>query len=181
MSRGNRIVAVVVLVATLSALAACSTTDEISFDPTGPPASSTTTIDPLDADPLSTGAAGISELQGILDKLVALPDTCSILAQKEIQENRLDPTLFTTAAARQVLAEGLVKVFDHLITISDPSLTSAFEAEKTAFSSVLDVVDRYSSNPSNTKATDEINTLVSAPGFLTAQTQIASWLAANCS
>ena len=161
------------------AVVGCSTTDEIDF--TGQrPKDPTTTVDPLDGVASTAGAAGVAELRLLVDRLVASGDVCAILTQRDVAQNKLDPTIFTSAAARRVLASGLVKVFDHLLVISDPVILPSLQAEKDVFAKVLDVVDRYSNNPGSAGATSEINSLVDSPGFLTAQQQLNLWITANC-
>jgi len=172
----HRVLGVVLL---CMAVGACSSTEEVNFDPTAPKAT-TTTADPLDGSAVASGAAGVAQLQSLIDRLLASKDVCAILTQRDVAENKLDPTLFTTTAARRVLAQGLIAVFDHLIQIGDPTITSALQAEKEVFSKVLDVVDRYANNPNESKATAEINSLVDSAGFLNAQTTLNAWITTNC-
>lgn len=140
----------------------------------------TTTQDPLEDAELASGAAGMEELQRIFDRLLASNDPCAILTQKDLAENRLDPTVFTDPAARRLLADGLVRVFDHLIAISPSSITAALEAERDVFSDVLEVVDRYATNPTGAGATDEIEVLVNSQEFLAAGQQISQFVSTSC-
>jgi len=159
------------------AVAGCSTTSEIDFNgklPKDP----TTTVDPLEG--ASAGAAGVAELRQLIDRLIASPDVCAIMTQRDVAQNQLDPTLFSSAAARRVLATGLVNVFDHLLRISDPVILPALQAEKDVFAEVLSVVERYSNDPTSSRATDEIKSLVDSAGFLTAQQDLNFWITENC-
>jgi hypothetical protein len=164
----------------VAALAGCSSSREI------PPYAdegfhrTTTTADPLEGAELASGAAGVEELQRLFDRLLASNDACAILTQRDVEENRLDPTIFTNAESRRLLAEGLVKVFDHLITLSPPTITAALQAEKNVFSQILDVVDRYASNPNSPGATGEIEVLVNSQDFLAAGQQISNFVASGC-
>ncbi len=178
--RPLRGVLVGVLFLALLAAAGCRTSKEI------PPYADegfhrpTTTEDPLEGAELASGAAGLEELQRIFDRLLASNDPCAILTQQDLAENRLDPTVFTDPAARRLLADGLVRVFDHLISISPPTITSALEAERDVFSDVLEVVDRYATNPTGAGATDEIEVLVNSQQFLAAGQQISQFVSTSC-
>jgi len=159
----------------------CSTTRDLdSSGATTTVKRSSTTEDPLDAAALASGSQGVAELQKVIDTLLASNDFCAILTQQAIKGTRLDPTLLTTPSVRQVLAQGLIQVFDHLIQISPAELKDPLQTEKTIFGQVLDVVQRYSANPSDSKASDDINNLVSSANYLAAQQQISSWATANC-
>lgn len=140
----------------------------------------TTTEDPLEGAELASGAEAIDELQSLFDRMLASNDPCAILTQRDVEENRLDPTLLTNTEARRVLADGLVRVYDHLIRISPPQLTPALQAQKDVFNQVLTVVDRYATNPNNPGATGEIETLVNSQDFIAAGQQISQFVAANC-
>lgn len=173
--------AVTALVSAVVLVGACSATrdlESVATTSTDKPAS--TAIDPLDAAALASGAEGVDELQALIDRLLASNDTCAILTQRDVKENRLDPSIFTTAAARQVLAQGLVAVFDHLVRISPPQLQQPLVDQQAVFTQVLDVVEQYANNPGDTRATTQINALVGAPGFVAAQQQINAWVSANC-
>jgi hypothetical protein len=169
------------LVAAAVLLSGCSATRDLESDATTttdkPPSSE---IDPLDAAALASGAEGVEELQALIDRLLASNDTCAILTQRDVRENRLDPTIFTTSAARRVLAEGLIAVFDHLVRISPPQLRQPLIDQQAVFTEVLEVVEQYANNPADTRATAQINSLVGAPGFVAAQQQINAWVSANC-
>ena len=162
------------------AVVGCSTTDEIDFTGAAPE-DPTSTVDPLDGIASTAGAAGVA----------AAPDSGGPAARvgRRVRDshparraqNKLDPTIFTSAAARQVLASGLVKVFDHLLVISDPEILPALQAEKDVFAKVLDVVDRYSNNPNVPPARPVRSTRwLTQPGFLTAQQQLNLWITPNC-
>lgn len=180
MSRLRRlsIVALTACVATVGA--SCTRSEEIPPYADEGLVRETTTIDPLDGAELASGAAGVEELRALFDRLLASKDACAILTQRDLEENRLDPTLFTNAEARRVLADGLVKVYDHLIAISPSQVTPALQAQKDVFSQVLGVVDRYAANPNNPGATAEIETLVNAEGFIVAGQQISQYVATAC-
>lgn len=166
----------VVLFAVVSA--GCSSSREI--DVRSEPGQSTTTEEPIDDAGYDSGAEGIEKLQALLKKLLADDDVCSVLQQRNAPSNQLDPSLFLSPTARQVLTQGLVEVMDHLIAISDPSLHGPFKVQKDAFVQVLDVVDRFANNPNDPRSTAAIQTLVQAPDFVAAQGQISAWVSSNC-
>jgi hypothetical protein len=159
----------------------CSrSTDIDSADVTTTTARHAATTDPLDAQALVTGRAAVQKLQGIIDGMLASNDTCTILTVKDVPRNQLDPSLLTSAAARKVLSNGLIKVFDHLIAVGPAELQTAFTDQKQIFTQVLTVVNQYANDPASSQATEQISTLVSSPGYLTAQAQITAWVSANC-
>lgn len=166
----------VVLLTTL--VLGCSTSREI--DVRAESGQTTTTEEPIDDASYDSGAEGIERLRALIKKLLADDDVCSVLQQRSAPSNQLDPSLFLSPTARQVLTKGLVDVMDHLIAISDPSLHGAFKTQKDAFVQVLDVVDRFANNPNDPRSTAAIQTLVQAPDFVAAQGQISSWVSSNC-
>jgi hypothetical protein len=176
----------VLILVTLAVLAASPIACSRSTDIESAPRSTTTsermpgTTDPLDADALASGSEAIRELQAIVDGMLASNDPCAILTQRGVEGNELDPSVFTSSAARKVVTTGLIDVYDHLITISPPDITAPLSAQKSVLVEVLSVVDRYAASGDDTRATDQINQLVSAPGYLAAQTQLTAWVSANC-
>jgi hypothetical protein len=159
---------------------ACSSTTELdSAAPTttNPPKAQ---VDPLDEAGGVIGAAGIQQLQDLVDRLLASNDPCAILTQRDVQGNQLDPTLFTSSAARQVLASGLIDVYDHLIQISPVVIRQALTDQKAVFAQILDVVDRYANSPNDPGATTQIEDLLSQPGMVSAQQQINAFIQQNC-
>lgn len=170
----------VALVVLGAASGACSRSTDIEGSPVTTTEKAPATTDPLDSDALISGSEAVAELQALVDSMLATKDPCAVLTQRDIEANRLDPSLFTSAAARRVVTEGLIDVYDHLISISPAAITSALQAQKVVLVDVLAVVDRYTTDPSGSKATKEIDSLVSSPGFLAAQSQITAWVSANC-
>jgi hypothetical protein len=175
----------VLILATLVVLAAAPIACSRSTDIDSVARSTTTerspaTTDPLDADALASGSEAIRKLQAIVDGMLATTDPCAILTQRDVEGNELDPSIFTSSSARKVVTNGLIEVYDHLISISPPEITAPLTAQKAVFTEVLGVVERYASSGDDTRATQQINTLVSAPGYLAAQTQLTSWVNANC-
>jgi hypothetical protein len=176
--RGILVMAASVLV--LGGGIACSSTAELSSDAvttTNPPKEQ---IDPLDEIAGPAGQAGIQQLQDLVDRLLASNDPCAILTQRDVQENQLDPTLFTSSAARQTLASGLVDVYDHLIQISPVAIQQALSDQKAVFAQVLEVVDRYANTPNDPGATTQIEDLLAQPGMVGAQQQINAFITQNC-
>jgi hypothetical protein len=174
----------VLTLATLAAVAlvpACSrSTDIASTARSTTTERSPATTDPLDADALASGSEAIRKLQDIVDGMLASTDPCAVLTQRDVDENQLDPSIFTSSAARKVVTNGLIQVYDHLIGISPPEITAALTAQKAVFVDVLAVVERYASSGDDSKATQQINTLVSAPGYLAAQSQLTAWVSQHC-
>jgi hypothetical protein len=171
---------VVIVSSLLLGVAGCSRTAELNSEAvttTNPPKAA---VDPIDQLAGANGAAGIQQLQDLVDRLLASNDPCAILTQRDVRENQLDPTLFTTAAARQVLASGLVDVYDHLIQISPVAIRQPLSDQKAVFAQVLEVVDRYASNPNDPGATGQIEDLLSQPGMVAAQQQINAFIQGNC-
>jgi len=176
--RGILIIAASTLV--LGASVACSSTTELNSDAvttTNPPKEQ---VDPLDQIAGASGQAGIQQLQDLVDRLLASNDPCAILTQRDVQENQLDPTLFTSSAARQVLASGLVDVYDHLIQISPVAIRQALSDQKAVFAQVLEVVDRYANSPNDPGATGQIEDLLAQPGMVTAQQEINAFITQSC-
>lgn len=167
-----------VVVAGLSG--ACSRSTDIEGSPVTTTEKAPATTDPLDSDALITGSEAVAQLQALIDSMLATKDPCAVLTQRDIEANKLDPSLFTSSAARRVVTEGLIDVYDHLISISPAAITSALQSQKVVLVEVLGVVERYAADPTNAKATTEIDNLVSAPGYLAAQNQLTSWVSANC-
>jgi hypothetical protein len=171
---------------TLAALAAApvacsrSTDVDVATQTTTTQKKSPDTTDPLDADALASGSEAIRKLQQIIDGMLASKDPCAVLTQRDIDANHLDPSIFTSSSARKVVTAGLIQVYDHLISISPPEITGALSSQKAVLVDVLAVVERYASSGDDTKATQQINNLVSAPGYLSAQSQLTSWVSANC-
>jgi hypothetical protein len=176
----RRLVSITAVVAALGLGAVgCSGSKELGYD--GPAKGApTTTEDPLNASNLMTGAAGIAELNKLLDAMMASQDPCAILTQRDVEKNKLDPSLFTSPEARRVLTQGLIRVFDHLILISPAVITAPLQAQKDTFTKVLDVVERYANNPGATGANAEIDTLTGSQSFVTASSQISAWIASAC-
>jgi len=168
------------ILAVVGGVASCSTSTDIEGSPVTTTQKAPRPTDPLDSDALVSGSEAVAQLQALVNSMLAAQDPCAVLTQRDIKENRLDPSLFTSAAARRVVAKGLVDVYDHLITISPAAITSALQSQKAVLIEVLAVVDQYANDPSGTKATKEIDRLVNAPGYLAAQTQLTSWVSANC-
>lgn len=169
-----------VVVALGGAVASCSTSTDIEGSPVTTTEKAPKPTDPLDSDALVTGSEAVAQLQALVDSMLATQDPCAVLTQRDLKENRLDPSLFTSAAARRVVAKGLVSVYDHLIQISPAAITSALQSQKAVLVEVLAVVDQYANDPTGTKATKEIDRLVNAPGYLAAQTQLTTWVSGNC-
>lgn len=174
------LIAVSLVVTVFAAGAACSTSDDIEGLAQSTTTRAPSTTDPLDSDALVSGSQAVAELQALVDSMLASNDPCAVLTQRDIEANNLDPSLFTSAAARRIVTKGLIDVYDHLIAISPPTLTNALTAQKAVLVEVLAVVEQYANDPDNTKATKQINSLVSAPGYLAAQSQLTSWVSANC-
>ncbi len=173
-----------VLLTVVAALAlvgfGCSQTTDLSSDAvttTNPKPATTDVVDGQSGNE----SAGIDALQTLVDRLLASNDTCAILTQRDVRANQLDPTLFTSSNSRQVLARGVVQIYDHLIQISPVAIRKALQDEKDVFAQVLDVVDRYAQNPNDKNATTQIDSLLKQPGMVTAQQALNDFITANCS
>lgn len=178
MSHFTRFFSISLTVLMLIGVLGCTSSREITVN--ADPEQTTTTEEPIDDDALGSGVEGIAQLQALVDRLLADDDVCSVLAQRNSDSNQLDPSLFLSTRARQVLTKGLVQIMDHLISISDASIRSAFETQKAAFVQVLDVVDRFANNPNDPRSVSAIQSLVQAPDFVQSQQVISQWSAANC-
>ena len=167
---------------TLGALAAssCSSTRDLPSVTTARP--STTIVDNSGELPRDTVApsVAIQDLEVLIARLLASNDSCAILTQRDVRENQLDPGLFDDPAARRVLADGLVQIFDHLVTISPPSIHDSLRDQKDIYADVLAVVDEYAADPENTEATAEIEGLLDQPRFLLAQNEINRFIEQVC-
>jgi hypothetical protein len=168
-----------VVLSALAAVPACSqSTDIEGHAATTTTRHSTETTDPLDA---AAGTAAIRKLDRLIDGMLASQDPCAVLSQRDLQANQLDPSLFTTARARKAVTKGLVDVYDHLVKISPPELTGPLTAQKAVFVDVLQVVDLYAtSGGQDQQATRQIDSLVSAPGYVAAQAQLTAWVSSHC-
>ena len=163
------------------AIAACSSKTEL------PLAEAPTTtarapeqLDEIEERSLESGASGIQALETIIDRLLTSSDTCAIMTQREVRENQLDPTLFTSSAARQLLTDGLVRVFDHLIRISPLSIREPLETQKALYAQALQVADRFADSPNDPAGTEQIEELLSSPEFVEAQALLNEFVLQNC-
>jgi len=172
-----------VVVATTALLAACSSSRDIE----GADGVTETTRDlgddPLvDEDELTSGSQSAKEIQRIIDRLVAGTDPCAILTQKDIKGLKIDATALASSAARQTLATGVIRVYDHVIQlVTDASVKPALEVQRDTFVQILDIVERYTANPTSQEGNDQIRALISGEAFVKAQSQVAGWTNANCS
>lgn len=162
-------------------LAACSSTTDLDSEAPG------TTIRDLGDDPLvddeglTSGSQGAQAIQRIIDRLVASNDPCAILTQKDIKGLKIDATTLASSSARRTLAAGVVQVYDHVIQIvTDPTVKPALEVQKSTFVQVLDVVERYTANPTSQEGNAQIQALVTGEDFVKAQGQVSDWTNANC-
>ena len=126
------------------------------------------------------GAETLEQINALIAKLLATDDACAILTQKEVADYKIDPTALASPEVFAQLSTGLSQVFDHLMKITDASIQAPLQAEKKALAQVLDVVNRYIDNPSDASATDQIQSIASAPEFVSASTAISLWASENC-
>jgi hypothetical protein len=135
-----------------------------------------------DDEALAGGSEGAQEMQKIIDQLLASNDPCAILTQKDVKGYEIDATTLASSAARRVLTNGVIDVYDHLIVIvPDDAIKPALQAQRDTFVQVLEVVDRYAANPTAKQGNDQINTLMTGEDFVRAQSAVAGWTSANCS
>jgi hypothetical protein len=158
----------------------CSQSTDLSSGPVTTTTPKSSTTDPLDGS-AGGSSAGIDQLQTLVARLLASNDTCAILTQRDVRANQLDPTLFTSSNSRQVLAQGVVNIYNHLIDISPVAIRGALQDEKDVFAQVLQVVDQYADNPTDQGATQQIDNLLKQPGMVTAQQQLNDFVENNCS
>lgn len=167
---------------TLVSLSACSETSEVA---TSRATSSTVRIAPDDAigngdDAVTNGSEANRQLQLAIDKLASSNDVCAILTQRDVKGLELDPTTMASAQARKILSQGVLKVYDHLVAIGDATIKDALRVQRDTYVSVLDIVDRYAIAASSKQSNEEIRAVTSAPQFLAAQQQTATWAATHC-
>lgn len=180
---GLRVVAaMLVALTTAGATASCSDSEDLSFGANDriDPSRTSTTADIDGNKSLIGGAETVEQIQGIIDKLLASTDGCAILTQQVVKGYKIDPSAFASPEVFARLSEGLVQVFDHLVSITDVSLREPLLIEKEALSQALEVVNAYIDNPSNPQATVEIQAIAAAPEFVAASAQISQWAADNC-
>src|SRR4051812_44651454 len=109
-------------------------------------------------------------MQKIIDRLLASNDACAILTQKDVKGYRIDATTLASSAARQVLARGVIDVYDHLIDIvNDDGIKPALQRQRDTFVQILQIVDRYTANPTSKQGNDQIRALSTGPEFVKAQ------------
>lgn len=135
----------------------------------------------VDEDGLLSGSQGAKEIQRIIDKLLASNDPCAILTQKDIKGLKIDATTLASSAARVTLASGVIQVYDHVKAIVvDESVKPALEVQKSTFVKVLDIVERYTANPTSKEGNDQIQALVTGEDFVKAQSTVSAWTYTNC-
>ncbi len=128
------------------------------------------------------GSESATQMQLLIDRLLASSDPCAILSQSEIRDIQLDPTAMASSAVRQVVATGVVEVYNHLATlIPEPTVNAALLVQRDTFVQVLNVVERYSNAPVSDAATAEIAALARAPAYVAAEATVNSWVSVNCS
>lgn len=177
-----RRVLAVALTTVVPFVAACSSTKDLESG-----ARTKTTIrdlgeDLIDDESVAGGSEGERKLQRVMDQLVASPDPCAILTQNGIQGYSIDPTILASSRARQTLTRGVIDVYNHLLDIiPDPAVKPALVVQRDTFVEVLDVVERYTANPSSKQGNEQIAELVKGEEFVEAATSVSSWTLANCS
>ena len=133
-------------------------------------------------DAMAGGSDAAAAMQTIIDKMLASDDACAILTQKVIEGYQIDPTSLASTAARQVLASGVVDVYNHLIAIvNDDKVRPPLTVQRDTFTQVLDLVDRYAANPASKTGNDQIKALVEGQDFVSAANGVSAWTYANCS
>ena len=136
----------------------------------------------VDEDGLLGGSQGAKEIQRIIDRLLASNDPCAILTQKDIKGLKIDAATLASSSARQTLASGVIQVYDHVIQIvPDASVKPALGVQRDTFVKVLDVVERYTANPTSKEGNDQITALVTGEEFVKAQSAVSGWTYQNCS
>ena len=170
----------VLLVAVIVAVGCSSSRDLESSEQPG------TTIRDLgeelvEDEALVGGSEGAKEMQRIIDRLLASNDACAILTQKDIQGYKIDATTLASSSARQILANGVVDVYDHLIElVTDPAVTPALQVQRDTFGQVLEIVDRYTANPTSKQGNDQIQALITGETFVRAESAVSTWTFQNC-
>jgi hypothetical protein len=157
----------------------CSQTTDLSSGAVTTTTPKSSTTDVLEGNALNA-STGIDQLQTLVARLVASNDTCAILTQRDVRANQLDPTLFTSQASRQVLAAGVVQIYDHLLDISPVGIRGPLQDEKNVFAQVLDIVNKYANDPTAQNATQQIDDLLKTPGMVSAQQQLNDFISQNC-
>lgn len=140
----------------------------------GPTTTSLPTDDELDADPSS-------QLQDIIDAALAADNVCDVLTEKAFAGLKIDDTALVTgpAAIRQTY-EGMVEVFDHLITIAPPSLRQPLNDMRDITLQILTVLDRYRTNPNDSSATAAIAALTQSAKYNNARAALAQYATTSC-
>jgi len=136
----------------------------------------------VDDEGLVGGSQAAAEIQRIVDRLLASNDACAILSQKDLKGMTIDPTSLASSAARRTLAQGVLDVYDHLVRIiPDASIKPALQTQQQTFVQVLEVVERYTANPTSKEGNDQIQALVTDSDFVTAESTVSAWTYQNCS
>lgn len=161
-------------------LGGCSSTRDLDATTAGP--STTRRVDGgSDGGDNIGGSVAAQRMQSLIDQLLDEQDPCAILTQKDVAMTQIDPTTFLSAEARRVLAAGVVDVYDHLAQlIGDPAVQPALRTQKETFTGVLEIVERYSSNPTSREQTEQIKALTEGPAAVAAQSSISAWVVSNC-
>jgi hypothetical protein len=179
----RRALAVALLaVAPLTAtMAGCSSTRDL-----GSEGETKTTIrkiadDAGDEGALAGGSQGAKEMQKIINRLLASNDPCAILTQKDVKGFSIDATALASATAREVLARGVIDVYDHLLDIvGDDAIKPALQKQRDTFVEILQIVDRYTANPTSKQGNDQIRALSTGPEFVKAQHDVDNWTYQHC-
>ncbi|MEZ5323207.1 MAG: hypothetical protein R2698_14265 [Microthrixaceae bacterium] len=128
-----------------------------------------------DLDDATSTSKTIEQLNKVFDRMLASDDACTILSQKAARGARLSPTALSDTRARQTLALGIIKVYNHVVTlVPSPEVKKALVSQRDTFSEILDIVDHYATNPLSAQARTQIDALMkgqeyhSADGVVTA-------------
>lgn len=138
----------------------------------------------LDEAALETGSAAAKNLQAIINRLLTSNDPCAILTQQAIKGYTIDATSLAGSAVRRTMASGVVDVYNHTINLvpaNESTLIAALRVQRDTFVQVLEVVDRYSANPTSTQGNDQIAQLVQSDQFVKASDAVNLWVYSSCS
>ena len=175
------LLAAVLAVSILVAATGCSKSTQLADDGQVTTTFRVTEREESGGETVSGGSDSATQMQIIIDRLLASSDACAILTQRDIRDIQLDPTAMASSAVRQVVATGVVDVYNHLAElVTEPTVNAALIVQRDTFAQVLAVVERYSNAPTSDAATSEISALAAAPEYIEAEATVNSWVSVNC-
>lgn len=166
-----------------SAAVGCTRTRDVDLSDT-----TSTTIRRISDDRLAdagsvASAEAVGQVQALVNRLLGVDDPCAILNENAFQDYTLDGSSLASSAVRRALSSGVTAVYNHTINLipqDDSTMIAALRVQRETLIDVLDVVDRYATNPTSNEAANQVRTLVTGEEFVKSAEVISLWLGSNC-